>query len=223
MNIHTEEDPEVAADFIADIITKKLAIGEHVLWFATGGSSITVSALAASQIKNVDHSKLTVMMTDERYGPVGHKDSNWQQLIEKGFSLPQATLIPLLDGGTIEETTLNFGQKVEMELNKHSYKIGQFGIGADGHTCGIIPNTVAADEKLEEFSIFHKTPTFDRITITPKTILKLDEGVVFMQGQEKWHVVDDLISKELGIPEQPAQVLKKIPKLTIFTDYKNKN
>ena len=38
------------------------------------------------------------MLTDERYGPVGHPDSNWSQLLQKGFDLPQAKLVPVLTG-----------------------------------------------------------------------------------------------------------------------------
>src|SRR4051812_42556711 len=110
MNIHTTEDPQAAADFVAEIIAAKLDSGEHVLWFATGGSSIVVASLAAKIIKEHRHKNLTVMMTDERYGPVGYKDSNWQQLMEKGFELPDAKLIPILTGDSRDITAERFNQ-----------------------------------------------------------------------------------------------------------------
>jgi 6-phosphogluconolactonase/glucosamine-6-phosphate isomerase/deaminase len=65
----------------------------------------------------------------------------------------------------------------------------------------------------------YDTPTFSRITITPKAIEKLDEAVVWMQGENKWNVLKDL-EKDIDIKKQPAQILKKVPLLTIFTDYK---
>jgi hypothetical protein len=39
-----------------------------------------------------------------------------------------------------------------------------------------------------------------------------------MQGKEKWEVLKSL-EKNISIIKQPAQVLKEVPLLTIFTDY----
>jgi 6-phosphogluconolactonase/glucosamine-6-phosphate isomerase/deaminase len=58
--------------------------------------------------------------------------------------------------------------------------------------------------------------------MTPLAISLLDEAIVFMKGEEKWPVVMDLLNKDIDLKTQPAQVLKKLPKLTIFTDYQNK-
>lgn len=157
------------------------------------------------------------MMTDERYGPLGHKDSNWQQLIEKGFNLPQALLVPILTGEDRATTTLKFNEVLNREFMRVEYKIGLFGVGADGHTAGILPESGAVSS--EDLAFGYDTPTFSRITITPKVIEKLDEAVVFMQGEEKWEVVKDLLEKNIEITKQPAQILKKVPLLTIFTDY----
>jgi 6-phosphogluconolactonase/glucosamine-6-phosphate isomerase/deaminase len=71
----------------------------------------------------------------------------------------------------------------------------------------------------DELAFGYDTPTFSRITITPKVIEKLDEAVVWAQGEDKWGVVKDLIRNEIKIEKQPAQILKKVPLLTIFSDY----
>ena len=55
--------------------------------------------------------------------------------------------------------------------------------------------------------------------MTPKTIKLLDEGFVYMIGENKWPVIDDLKEKDLPLDTQPAQILKQIPLLTIFSDY----
>ena len=220
MNINTTTDVKVVAEFITDKILKQLSAGKKVLFFATGGSSIAVASKMAELLKNTSYKNLTVMMTDERYGPLHHADSNWQQLLEKGFDLPQATLIPIIDGSDINKTTEKFNLELEKELKKADYKIGLFGVGKDGHTAGIIPKSDAV--KSQAWACNHKTPQFERITITPKTIEKLDEAVIFMQGEEKWKVVEDLETKDIDINLQPAQILKKVPLLTLFTDYKKK-
>jgi hypothetical protein len=49
---------------------------------------------------------------------------------------------------------------------------------------------------------------------------ELDEAVVWVQGEEKWNTIKNFIDTYPLMVKQPAQVLKKVPLLTIFTDYK---
>ena len=43
-NLHTTTDPKFVAEFLANSIMTQLDFGKKVLWFATGGSSISDSA-----------------------------------------------------------------------------------------------------------------------------------------------------------------------------------
>ncbi len=220
--IKTTINPEDAANSIAVSVLNLLQLGKHVLFFVTGGSSISVAVKVTDILR--EHPKqnltqnLTIMMTDERYGPVGHADSNWQQLVEKGFSLPQAKLMPILTGDNRDITTEKFNAILKQELAAADYRISLFGIGKDGHTAGILPESPAVNS--EDFAFGYDTLTFSRITITPKVVEKLDEVVVWVQGEEKWEVIENLKEKDIDITKQPAQILKKVPLLTIFTDYK---
>lgn len=218
MDIQTTTNIKVPGEFMADKILRQLDSGKNVLWFVTGGSSIDVAIEASKIISKRPHKNLTVMMTDERYGTLNHADSNWYQMMQKGFSLKDATLIPILTGDNTTLTTEKFNENLAYEFNVAGYTIGLFGVGKDGHTAGILPNSPAIDS--EDLAFGYKTPTFFRITITPKLIEQLDEAVVFMQGEEKWKVVNDLRNKNIEVNLQPAQILKKVPILTIFTDYK---
>ncbi len=207
---------EEAAQALANKISGKLSLGKNVLFFATGGSGMDVCIKVSEILRNQPHENLTVTLTDERYGAIGHADSNWQQLMEKGFSLPDAKLIPVLTGDDASATANKFNQKLNGEFKKDSYKIGLFGIGADGHTAGILPHTGAVDSP--DLAYTYKTEKFERITITPKAILALDEAVVYAKGEEKWKTLEDLQASR-DIHDQPAQILKTVPLLTMFTDY----
>ncbi|OGI76292.1 hypothetical protein A3C67_00220 [Candidatus Nomurabacteria bacterium RIFCSPHIGHO2_02_FULL_42_19] len=217
LNIQTTTNTGVAAKFLASKILEQLKSGKNVLWFVPGGSAITVAVETARTISKYPHKNLTVIMADERYGPVGHQNSNWQQIQEHGFNLPQSKLIPILTGEDLIATTKNFNTILREELAKANYKIGLFGVGANAHTGGIMPKSDAVNSS--DLAHRYKAKQFERITITPKTIIQLDEAVVFMQGKEKWWVLQDL-EKDIPVFDEPAQVLKKIPLLTIFTDYK---
>ena len=215
--IKTTTKIEDAANFIATSVLRQLELDKNVLFFVTGGSSISVAVKVAEILREHPHSKLTIMLTDERYGPLDHTDSNWHQLLQKGFDLPQAKLIPILTGDSSEITTEKFNTNLDQEFKKAEYKIGLFGVGKDGHTAGILPNSVAVLH--QDLACNYDTPAFSRITMTPKSIEKLDEVVVWMQGEEKWEVVKNL-ENNIDIIKQPVQTLKKVPLLTIFTDYK---
>lgn len=212
--------PQEAANFIVLSILNKLKSGKRVLFFLTGGSSIAVGVKIAELLREYPQQNLiknlTIMLTDERYGPLDHLDSNWYQLIQKGFSLPTALLIPTLIGADTITTTEKFNKNLNEEFMVEGYKIGLFGIGQDGHTAGILPDSLAVSS--EDLAFGYDTPTFSRITITPCAIEKLDEAVVWAQGEDKWKVLKDL-EKDISVAQQPSQILKKVPLLTIFTDY----
>lgn len=217
-NIIKTNKVDEAASFISFSILDKLNLGKKVLFFISGGSSISVSVKVSELLKKSDFlQNLTVLLTDERYGEVSHKDSNFFQLMEKGFDIQEAKIIPVLSGDNKEITVEKFNKTLEQELSKAEYKIALFGIGADGHVAGILPNSIAVYS--EDLAYGYDTPTFSRITITPKVIKDLDEAIVWAQGENKMEALENL-KKEIDINLEPAQILKKVPLSTIFTDVK---
>ncbi len=222
LNIKTTTNIEEAATFLSLSVLEKLKMGKSVLLFLTGGSSIAVGIKFAEILKENQEkdlfNKLTITLTDERYGPVDHFNSNYFQLIEKGFNIREAKIIPILIDDDRNITTEKFNSILNQEFMLADYKIGIFGVGTDGHTAGILPESGAVNSSNLVYS--YETPIFSRITITPKAIEKLDEAVVWAQGEDKWKVIENL-KTDIDIIKQPAQILKKVPLLTIFTDYKN--
>jgi 6-phosphogluconolactonase/glucosamine-6-phosphate isomerase/deaminase len=220
--IITTTNGEEAAQFLASSILKQLELGKKVLFFIPGGSSIPVAVRAAEilrESRNKNLQNLTITLTDERYGEIDHPDSNWHQLKENGFNLPDAKLLYVLsEGDNLETTAQKWSEVLDAELKNADYKIGLFGMGADGHTAGILPESPALQS--ENFAHGYVTQSFSRITMTEKAIEKLDEAVAWVQGENKWEVIKNL-AENIPITKQPAQILKKVPTLTIFTDYKN--
>src|SRR5688572_30377315 len=98
MIFYKVNSPEPAAKYFAKKIAGHLSKGRKILWLVTGGTNIKVAVSAGKLLKNQDLTNLTISLTDERYGPVGHPDSNWHQLKQAGFDLPGATMIPVLQG-----------------------------------------------------------------------------------------------------------------------------
>ena len=207
------QDPAV---YLAGAITRNLLAGKKILWFLSGGSSINI-AVATRKLLSADMlSGLTVTLGDERYGPEGHKDSNWQQLKLAGFDFRGLKLLPVLSGTPIKATTEKFAKILNQELAANQLKIGLLGIGADGHTAGILPGSPALDSL--GLAASYQAPDFQRITITPRLIKVMDEAVVSLSGNEKRRLIDKLGSNEPA-SSMPAQLLKLVPKCVIFNGW----
>lgn len=218
LNIKKPKNIEEIAEFISSSINRELQNGHSVLWFVSGGSAMQAEIEAANKIKEFSPGKLVISLADERYGLVGHSDSNWSNLLKGGLNVRGAKLIPFLMGKDLSSTTKEIRKVLKEELYKADYKIGVFGVGLDGHTAGILPHSRAIYEP--ELVFTHETELFDRITITPKAIEMLDEAILYAMGTIKWSVIEKL-KEDISIEDQPVQILKKVPLLTIFSDTNN--
>lgn len=216
--IYSDKPVEMSSMAVADVIRKHIFNGERVLWLLSGGSGAAVALNASKELKDLDLSKLFVSMTDERYGEVGHKDENWQQLLDAGLQLPGANLYRPLTMQNIEKTTADFDDWLSEQLKKADYKIGIFGIGIDGHTAGIKPHSLAVISPTLASSFVGDD--FERITITFNTIKQLDEVVIQASGPDKKPIIDSLLNKNIPLDDQPSQILKQVPTATIYTNNK---
>jgi len=205
-----------AAAHLGETIRRRLEDAESVLWLVSGGSNIAVATEAASLLRDVDAGTLTIMLVDERFGPVGHPDSNWQQLIESGFDLPHAQFLPTLSGHHLHETMSDYQTHLSDQFVLSSYKVGLFGMDAHGNTAGILPGSEAAGSN--ELVSGYEGPDLTRITMTPLAIKQLDEAVLVTRGEAKWPQLARL-TDTLPDVEQPVQALKLAASLRIFSDY----
>lgn len=227
MNVVHSTDPTKGIEAMATRISDALNAGRKVLWLVCGGSNISVAAKAMERIRvrtvGENISLLTVGLTDERYGSVGHKDSNWQQLVDANVNLAKVSLMPVLIGKSLEATVDEFAKNLDAKIRSlHAnggLVIAMFGMGADGHTSGILPNTEAAES--EELVSGYKSGPYIRITTTFKAIEQFDVAYafVFSSGNTTKEIaMKRLIHEDLDLEEQPAQILKKLPEANLYTD-----
>lgn len=203
-------------DHLVAAISRRLNSGERVLWLVPGGSAIAIAVAVGKRLAGTDTTNLYVTLTDERYGAVGHGDSNWKQLLDAGFDIPGAQLAPVLSGAGIGETAKACADYLETQLNGADYSVGLFGMGADGHTAGVLPGSdVVASTEL---AVHYQADDYQRVTMTLAAIARLDDAVVYATGPEKIDALEGLRT-EVSLAEQPAQVLKQVHSSTIYNDY----
>jgi 6-phosphogluconolactonase/glucosamine-6-phosphate isomerase/deaminase len=199
-----------------------LGAGSSVLWFVSGGSNIPLSVEIMDALPTELTPKLTIIPIDERYGPIGHKDSNAQQLSDAGFKIKQATFVSILDGSSLEDTTAHFANTLEQHLTNSAIVIGQLGIAKDGHIAGILPHSPAVQARGTAVS-YNRADGHVGITATFSVLRRITTHYVFAYGESKRIALLNLRDKDLSLDEQPAQILKSLPDVYIYNDQIEEN
>lgn len=212
-----KNEPSVnVAQLVASRLSELLGSGKKVLWLLSGGSGGQVCIDANKLLTEVDFSNLYVTMSDERYGEVGHADENYRILTEGGLVLPGANFYRPLQGVSRDETTDRLIEWLSEVANEVDYKFAVMGVGEDGHTAGVKPLSPAVDS--QEMAEIYQGDDFERLTVTASFIADLDEAIVQAYGPSKHGVIKKLIEGRGELNEFPALAIRKIKKVTIFSD-----
>lgn len=208
-------DAEVLFGRLTDILEKH----KRVVWLVPGGSNIGITALATRALDTLLTRRLFIMQTDERFVPIKSEDSNWWQLYNAGFDQKHAWTFPVLNDHeerSLLEVAKEYNVEMKREFEKADYIIGQFGIGADGHTAGIKPDSPAV--RSEELVCGYESEDFKRVTMTLGAIRKVDEALVFSFGEEKRSVLERLANGEGQSPPFPAGIFNGHQNVTLYND-----
>jgi len=210
-------DVHAGATVLTKRLERELSAGKRVLWLLSGGSNIAVEVAVLNLLPVSLQPRLTIMLSDERYGRFGHKDSNMQLLYDAGFDPGSATILPVLtpENLPLEATAERYEQTVERAFAEADIIIAQLGIGPDGHVAGILPNSPAV--AAHSLVISYRTEQYQRITFTFDA-LKQCVVYAFVFGNGKREQLDILRDKDLPLAEQPAQILKQIPESYVYND-----
>ncbi|HUD10043.1 MAG TPA: 6-phosphogluconolactonase [Candidatus Saccharimonadales bacterium] len=191
---------------------------QRVLWVITGGSGIKIVVKVMSEISDEASKQLAVLLGDERFGPVNHKDSNLRQLYEAGFDAKHAIVVPVLRPKTnLEETVKRYGEAAETAFTAAGTVIAQLGMGADGHIAGVLPESPAT-KLSKQWTVGYKAKDFTRLTLTPFALQRANQIYVAAFGKAKRTALSNLRDKQLSIAEQPAQLVKAVEKSYIIND-----
>ncbi|HUW70491.1 MAG TPA: glucose-6-phosphate dehydrogenase [bacterium] len=232
------DSPEAVQDAIIEPIGDSLRGHRPALLLVSGGSTAGIAIAAIRRLCSLSGAKgfdmrglLSVSLIDERFGPVGHQHSNWRQLLEAGLPVESVRAIPLLmdardDQEAFRTTVRRFddilADAARKKTNGELLIVGLLGIGADGHTAGILPGSQACAEdrhsSVAPLAIGYRSDMYTRITITPAFFQYFDRAVAYATGAEKWQAIAGLRAAR-PICEHPAQLLKRAHESLVFCDH----
>lgn len=231
------DSPAKVEDSIIEPVVDRLREHRPVLLLVSGGSTAGIAIAAIRRLCDLSAAQgfdprelLSVSLIDERFGPVGHKDSNWQQLLDKGLPVESVRAIPLLlesrdDDEAFRLAVLRFADILAEAACKEARGdlliVGLLGIGADGHTAGILPGSPACVEcdsgSTAPLAMGYRSNIHARITITPAFFQYFDRAVAYAAGVEKRKALAGLLEAK-PVCEHPAQLLKQAHESLVFCD-----
>jgi 6-phosphogluconolactonase len=166
---------------ITSLIEKTLTENNKASIALSGGSSPLALYEALSE-KDIDWSKVTVTLIDDRLVPADHQDSN-QRLIKQTFLQNKAAKVRFI--------SLNDWSQDQIP------DIGILGMGADGHFASLFPQMMNDDMAFDHMAkpaILTTppmgSPKHPRITMNLAMILAIPDRVLMVIGDEKIAVLD---------------------------------
>jgi 6-phosphogluconolactonase len=173
----------------------------------SGGRTPSTLYQELALVKSLPWDKTHIFMVDERFVPPEHKQSNYRminQSLLSGLDIPGENIHPI---STYDETPLASAEKYEEELisffNLTNDEIPKFnlillGIGEDGHTASIFPDTSSLREA-NRLAVSVSPPDKsrkERITITLPVINNAENIFFLAIGNSKARVIQEVIEGE---------------------------
>lgn len=214
------EDAVAAEQAIAKRIGAELHQNKQVLWLVSGGSNVALEVNIMNSLKSDAAGKLhnlTILPMDERYGKPGHVNSNTEFMRKSGFQPGVAEWIDVLAHDVSLEETLEYYADIAAEsMANANIVIGQFGLGADGHVAGILPDSPATEEDYATV-IGYEWHDYTRMTLSPRALADVHVAYVPAYGDSKKEALDRLRRGKESLERLPAQILRQIPEVYVYT------
>jgi 6-phosphogluconolactonase len=222
MQIHrfksSEEFQFEVVNKITAFLNQKISSQGKVSLVLSGGS--TPGPIYKSLAKqDINWSKVEIFLADERYIGAEQKDSN-EYLIQnkllrhlnvKPMFIPFNTSIPIKD-------SVGRMDKILAARPSPKFDLVILGIGEDGHTASLFPNT----DILNNTSAYAVHTTTDehkvhnRLSLTFKSLLSSEKIMVLLKGREKLRVLRALQFSKWSVYDLPAMKLLDHHNLEVY-------
>lgn len=219
MNVQIYEDKqelaEAAARDFAERATAAIEEGGRFTVALAGGSTpkATYEILARDYADGIDWSRVHVFFGDERTVPPDHEDSNYRMAREALLDhVPVGSVhrmrgeLPPEEAAALYEDELRefFGSESIPSLD-----LVMLGIGGDGHTASLFPNTPALDvrDRLTVENPVEKLETV-RLTLTAPVINAARAVVFAVAGEDKAEALKEILEGNVGPHDYPAKLVR---------------
>ncbi len=186
----------------------------------SGGSTPAPIYKGMAKAKKVCFSLIDFWQVDERYIDHNQPESNYKMISDNLFSNDKkpASFHFFDTSMPIDKSLKNYEDDLKQNL-ANGFDLLILGIGPDGHTASIFPNTKVINDKnrLVAHTKTKKFPIEDRLTLTFSAIYNSKKILVLLKGKEKTDILSELTAGDKTPKEFPAKKLVKHHDVTIHT------
>lgn len=179
--------------------------------------------LTSSPFKEqIEWDKVWLFWGDERSVPPDSDESNFKMAMKTGFELmpiPKNHIFRMQAETLIEQNALEYEKILVATLNNKSFDLILLGMGEDGHTASLFPNTegLKAKNRLVIANYVPQKNTW-RMTLTFEAINNANNCAILIIGPSKKEVIKEVLTKKENL--YPIQNIgtKEHPVLWIVDD-----
>lgn len=150
--------------------------------------------------------KVHLFWSDERSVPPTSLDSNYHMALQAGFEkmlIPPEHIHRMVAEVDIEKNALSYEKKILKVLDDRSFDLIMLGMGEDGHTASLFPNTEGLKPQ-NRLVIPNHVPQKNtwRMTLTFECINQASKAVFYVLGKPKAEMLARVFATEPALPCQ---------------------
>lgn len=192
MQLRVLENRNAVADHVADLIASRAKAGPLTVGLA--GGSTPADAYAALRRREIDWSNVRLWLSDERWVPHDHAESNGRMALEQlpAEAAPHLIRPRYSEYLQPEDSAAHYEAELRLMHDGRDPDVVLLGMGTDGHTASLFANTAALDAPADRWFVANHVPRLDawRLTATPSLLQRATTVVVLVAGSDKAEVLE---------------------------------
>ena len=207
MDVVTYETKADLARAAAQRIATRAAAGPMTLGLA--GGSTPAATYQELGTHDLDWSGITLWLSDERWVPHDHAESNGRMALENLLGEAEARLLRPRHSAFLEpeDSAAHYDATLRSIHDSGVADVVLLGLGTDGHTASLFPGTAALDADPARWFVANHVPQLDtwRLTVTPSLLHAARTVIVLVSGADKAGVLAESVEGPDG--RHPFQLL----------------
>ncbi|MEX1012889.1 MAG: 6-phosphogluconolactonase [Waddliaceae bacterium] len=209
---NTSQAIQFAADHFLGAANRAIkAKGAFYVALSGGSSPKAIFEQLLKHKEACDFTKVWLFWGDERAVPPDHPESNYKMAMETAFStlpVPKEQIFRMQAEKSIEKNALSYEKMIQKTIPDGSFDLLMLGMGEDGHTASLFPNTNAL-KRQDRLVVANFIPQKNqwRMTLTFPCINAAKEIVIYVFGKGKAKKLNEVFTTPFNPDEIPIQAV----------------
>lgn len=198
---------KVLKELIENLLEEK-----DIISIALSGGSSPLPIYKALSTYNLDWKRIQFYLVDERCVSIKDEQSNYRNINEWFFkNIPSQCYSMVKDELSYKDTASQYEELIKKNLTSFNglpqFDLIILGMGLDGHTASLFPNTKALNNN-QDLIVLNHVPQLDtdRITMTYPLILNANKILLIANGEAKKKILDDIFKNNYPISKIIPQI-----------------